>query len=443
MFKINRFNRSFLFLISFLMLGILLVTFLLLTDGQDRPDVKTLVDYEVSEKVIFMSSWAGQDTKAVLIKELLEKFQGLYPTIDIIDNSVGGEDFLMSLKIDFLSGNDPDVFGLWPGSDIRTLIEKNKVKSMTPILEEDKRWLNSFGEEGFNYVTHNGEIYGLPFEIIYEGLFVNQDIFDALGLEIPRTYEELKALITPLRMAGYIPIAYNDTPEGSFLYQNMVMSLAGKDGVENPYNSNGSLHSAFGKALYYMKELYDLGAFPENAMSLTDHERNRLFIEKKAAMIVQGSWFIGGDYVDPNDNNISIVPFPQFSDSLADPSDVIYGLGNGVYYLSQSAYDKEETRDESIALLKILTSEETALRVINEMGSMVNVKVPEESIHAPHLYYTGRDLIQNAKNLIGPVDSFVDRYIWEEIIVAGTPLVLRGEKSVEKVMLEAKSYTKN
>ncbi|MBN2222996.1 MAG: carbohydrate ABC transporter substrate-binding protein, partial [Vallitaleaceae bacterium] len=381
--KVNRFNRSFVFMISFLMLGILLITFMLLTDGKDSPDVKTLVDYEAPEQVIFMSSWAGQDTKAILIKELLEKFQNLYPNVDVIDNSVGGEDFLMSLKIDFLSGNDPDVFGLWPGSDIRTLIDKNKVKAMTEILKEDPRWLNSFGEEGFHYVSHEEEIYGLPFEIIYEGLFINRDILEKLNLEIPSTYEDLKNLIIPLRDAGYIPIAYNDTPEGSFLYQNMVMSLAGKEGVENPYHSNGSLHEAFGKALYYMKELYELGAFPLNAFSLTDHERNQLFVEKKAAMIVQGSWFIGGDYIDPNDSNISIVNFPTFSESLANPTDIIYGLGNGVYYLSRSAYDKEETRDESIALLKALTSQETALRVINEMGGMVNIKVPEESIHAP------------------------------------------------------------
>lgn len=37
-----------------------------------------------------------------------------------------------------------------------------------------------------------------------------------------------------LRKHNIIPIAYNTTSEGSYLYQNIIMKLAGKDIIEHP-----------------------------------------------------------------------------------------------------------------------------------------------------------------------------------------------------------------
>ena len=55
---------------------------------------------------------------------------------------------------------------------------------------------------------------------------------------------------------------------------------------------NGKLDDAYIKGMDYMRELYRLHAFPDNLFMIDDKGRNNLFLEKKAAMIVQGSWFI-------------------------------------------------------------------------------------------------------------------------------------------------------
>lgn len=76
---------------------------------------------EEQEKVRlrFISSWGGVDSKAETLQEIFVRFTNENPNIEIINESLFGEDFLPKIKTDFASGNNPDVFGIWPGSDIR------------------------------------------------------------------------------------------------------------------------------------------------------------------------------------------------------------------------------------------------------------------------------------------------------------------------------------
>ncbi len=360
----------------------------------------------------------------------------------MVNKSIGGEDFLFSLKTDFVTGRDPDVFGLWPGSDINNLIELGKVQALNDVLEYDERWKVSFGENGWDLVTVDDKIYGIPFEIIYEGLFINRDIFDALNLGIPSTFEELKIVVAIIRENGYVPIAYNATPEGSFIYQNMVLSLGGgKEDVENPFDDKGTIKPAFIKGMYYMRELYELGgAFPEDAFSMTDYERNQLFINKEAAMIVQGSWFIGEDAIPVDSDDVVIIPFPHFEDSKAGGDKAItYGLGNGVFHMSTAAWNNQSKRSVSVELLKMVTSQEAALKLVNENGALINVKLPEFKIDAPRMFYEGRNLVETATDLIGPVDSYIDRTSWEDIIIDRFPEMLLGQASPESIYYRVES----
>lgn len=430
-------NRNYIFILSLIMLGVIFTTFMLLTESSyDNLQVETLVDHEPVQDLVFFSSWAGSDTKTNVISDVLEEFQQNYTEMNVINKSIEGEDFLFSLKTDFITGKDPDVFGLWPGSDIDLLIDKGKVQPLNQVLEYDQRWQTSFGDNGWDLVTRDGQIYGIPFEIIYEGLFVNKDIFDKVNLQVPETYEELKEAVVVLRDNGYIPIAYNATPEGSFIYQNMVISLGGKQDVENPFDDDGYINDCFVDAMYYMRELYELGAFPTNAFGLTDYERNQLFINKEAAMIVQGSWFIGEDSVPAESDDVEVIPFPTFEESKAGPRAITYGLGNGVFHISKTAWDDTEKRTEAIGLLKAVTSDQAALMLINQNAAIINKKIPEFQINAPRMYYEGRQLVDSATDLVGPVDSFIDRNAWEGTIVYHFPRMLNGEISPEAIFYD-------
>lgn len=391
------------------------------------------IKFETREKISFTSSWGAYDSKASRINTIFKKLIQSYEDLEIQDSSMAGSDFLFLLKTDFASGNDPDIFGLWPGSDINLLIEQGKVADLTELLEQDPDWYNSFKKESWHYVTVNDRIYGLPIEIIYEGLFINRDLFEAYNIKIPTSYNELLDAVKQFRTYNIIPIAYNDTPEGSYIYQNIVMMLGGKSDIECPLDENNRIKECFINGMYYMKELYEAGAFPANWYNIDDKARNDLFIQKKAAMIVQGSWFIGDNVVSSTDQTIDIMPFPQMPNGKADPSAIIFGCGNGIFHLSQNAWNSEKHRVSCLKILKALTSSENVSEFAKDSGFISNVDLGNYAPPETIMSMKGSQLIESSKELIGPVDWFIDRTIWENIIIKEFPTMLKGEISPEAI----------
>ena len=385
-------------------------------------------------KLRFMSSWGGVDSKAGTLQQVLDRFTENNPDIEVINESLFGEDFLPKIKTDFASGNDPDVFGLWPGSDIKALIKAGKVADLTDIISGDKEWNGTFDKQGWNYTTFDGKIYGLPVEIIFEGLFVNTDLFDKYNVSVPRSFDGLKRAVEVFKENGIIPIAYNYMAEGTFLYQNIVAVLGSEQDVENPFK-DGKVNQCYIDAMYYMRELYQMKAFPQNAFSLSNAERNALFKEKKAAMIVQGSWFIG-DFTEDG-GNVDIVQFPGMQNTGPYPSTLIYGLGCGAFQMSSTAWDDSSKREASLRLLRTLTSRNTAAFFAQQTGMISNIDICGYNVSYNRLTKKGLQLINNAQVLVGPPDSFVDRSVWERVIVEDFPYMLEGEVSPEEIWNKA------
>lgn len=382
----------------------------------------------------FISSWGGVDSKAKTLKNVLNEFVINNPDIVVENESLFGEDFLPKIKTDFASGNNPDVFGLWPGSDINALVKAGKVADLTDILNNDPKWKQSFDRSMWAYTTYDNKIYGLPVEVIFECLFVNRDLFIQYNVPIPQTYEELKNAVSIFQKHYIIPIAFNTFAEGTYLYQNIVAMLGGKEDTENPFK-NGYVKKCYIDGLRYVKELYDIHAFPEDCFTLTNNERNILFKDKKAAMIVQGSWFIGDFPAD--DYTVDIIPFPYIDGGMSPRNTMVYGLGGGSFHMSQAASDDNLKREASIRLLRALTSTNTAATFASDTGMISNVNIDKYNIEYRRMTLKGRKMLSDAPLLVGPSDSYVDRSSWEVDIAQQLPYFLEGELTAEQVWAKA------
>jgi ABC-type sugar transport system, periplasmic component len=382
----------------------------------------------------FISSWGGVDSKAKTLKDVLNEFVKDNQDIEVVNDSLFGEDFLPKIKTDFASGNDPDVFGLWPGSDINSLTKAGKVAELTTILNKDPEWKKSFGADMWDYTTYDGKIYGLPVEVIFECLFVNRDLFEKYSVKMPETFEELKNAVAVFNEHGIIPIAFNTAAEGTFLYQNIITMIGGRKDAENPFEEK-KVKACYTEAMKYIKELYDMDAFPVNCFSLTNSERNSLFKEKKAAMIVQGSWFIG-DF-SPDDLSVDILHIPFINGTGSSKATMVYGIGGGSFHMSQVVLKDSLKMDASVKLLKALTSEKTALKFAKDTGMISNVDINKFQINYHRLTIKGKKMLAEANILVGPPDSFVDRSSWEKDIAQQFPYYLEGKIDAQKVWARA------
>ncbi len=436
-------KRHIIFLTGSILAFIVIFTCYLSGSNTEKVTTQPIDSIRQKTKLRFISSWASYDTKSRALQQILSQFVTEHPDIEIEDKSMAGEDFLFILKTDFASGNPPHVFGLWPGSDSRLLVEKGEVADLTQLLRDNPNWYNLYREATWDYVTENGHIYGIPLEIIYEGLFINKDLFSLYNVAPPTNFDELLEAVKIFKAHDIIPIAYNATPEGSYIYQNIVMKLGGKEDVENPFNADGTIKKCFIDGMYYMKELYEAGAFPENTLYIDDKTRNDLFIQKEAAMIVQGSWFIGDSALSNYDTTVDILPFPDLKDGKADSSAIIYGCGNGIFHISQKAWEDENLREESIALLKKLTSKQASDIFTERTGFITNIKLSSEQKDTSSMAQKGDKLMEGAKELVGPVDSFIDRVIWEEVIIKQFPQMLNGEITPEEIYEQVRKEMEN
>ena len=400
--------------------------------------------FSEKEPITFMSSW-GADSRALKINKIFKQMQRENHELSIENTSIAGSEFLYSLKMDFASGREPDIFGLWPGSDIDLLIKEGKVADLTNLLEANPVWYRQFNESTWDSVTVDGRIYGLPIELIYEGLFINRDLFELYGAKIPTTYEELLEAIDIFKANGIIPIAYNQTAEGSYLYQNMVMKLGGKEDIEHPFEANGKLKECFKQGMYYMKELYEKGAFPENWYEIDDIKRNELFFDKKAAMIVQGSWLIGDYGLSSMNSSIEVMPFPDMPNGKADSSAIIYGCGNGIFHISSKAWENLGRRKECIKVLKTLTAPKQVAVLAQSAGFISNIDLGEYTPVETIMSQKGKALIEHASERVGAVDWYINRNIWENVMVKMFPKILMGEMTPEALcaMVEEKMQRLN
>lgn len=422
-------------LISIILCLIFVWTYFLMSN-QESVRIKPMAVFNQKEQVSFMSSWGAYDSRATKIKRIFNRLGERYPYLDIEDASIAGAEFLFILKTDFANGNDPNIFGLWPGSDFNLLVKERKVADLTDLLKEDPAWYDQFKETTWDMVTVDGHIYGLPIELIYEGLFINRDLFETYDVKIPTTYEELLQAIKIFKENDIIPIAYNQTAEGSYIYQNMVMKLGGKEDVEHPFDKDGKLKPCFVQGMYYMKELYELGAFPTNWYSLDDKSRNELFIDKKAAMIVQGSWLIGDNVLNSNDSTVEILPFPDMPNGKADSSAIIYGCGNGIFHMSSAAWENNKLRDHCITILKELTLPENVAILAEDAGFISNIDLGQYAPRETVMGKKGKALVDQSSELIGAVDWYINRNIWENLIIKKFPNLLRGTLSPEALCMQ-------
>lgn len=423
---------------KFVLVGLLLCLSFMFTltlfffDRQNSVEITPITENE-TKKISFLSSWGGYDTKSPRIKKIFNIIGEKNHSYEIEDASMSGEDFLFILKTDFASGNEPDIFGLWPGSDFNLLVSQGKVADLTQLLKEDPEWYHRFKPETWDYVTVNDHIYGLPIEMIYEGVFINTDLFEKYEVKVPSNFSELLEAVAIFKENGIIPIAYSQTPEGSYIYQNMVMKLGGKDGVEHPFDDEGHIKDCFIQGMYYMKQLYDAGAFPKQLYHIDDKTRNELFLHKKAAMIVQGSWFIGEGAVASNDTTVDIIPFPDMPEGKAASSAIIYGCGNGIFHMSERAYQDSQINKECIQLLKQMTSPENVAIFAADSGFISNVELGEYAPPPTIMSQKGEALVAQSDELVGAVDWFINRNTWENIIINHLPDVLRGTLTPEQV----------
>ena len=232
----------------------------------------------------------------------------------------------------------------------------------------------------------DGKVYAIPSRPFWEGLFVNTDLFEQYGLELPTDWAKLEAAIAKFNEVGIVPIAVSLSDIPHYIAEfAIIASGTPQEHMARP-KSIEEVPESWYEGMDLIAKLYTMGAFAKDVNATTEAVTSQMFKDKKAAMQIDGSWFANGIPAANMDTTI-VMPFPTYAED-ADKTAFIGGVSMG-FYLTRKAWDDPAKRDAAVQLLAHLTNADSATKI---GGYQFTGKLLESSY----------DMINNANYMLSP-----------------------------------------
>lgn len=323
-------------------------------------------------KMKFLYIWPEhQDVMEKSINMFMETNSHI--TVDI--NVVPWNEVDKTLQTQIAANDVPDVFFQWT-HQMAKWVELNAVKDLTPYLEKDTEWYNSFWGTGmFDIGKVNGKSYNIPFRGTEFVIGYNKSIFDKFGLKRPETIQEMEKVMDQLLDKDIIPFALYGKPGGgtvaalNSIFSNFANIQTGL--VNDPMYKTGRLvtdDTDLSIPIYCaqkMKDWLKKGYLGKSAMGIGREEAQNQFVNGKAAMFWMNNNEIS--YLEKGlGAEIGVFAFPG-PEGVSDK--YVFGGFDGF-----SVSETTENIDESIMLLKHLTGREVQQLWADEAGSAMVVK---------------------------------------------------------------------
>jgi ABC-type sugar transport system, periplasmic component len=352
---------------------------------------------------------SGSSLTVDWFKSALEDFSKKNPNIEIQDDSVSQEAaYNNKFKTDLATGNLPNIFSLAGIASLVKYAESGALMDVTEIIN-DKEWSDGFIDGAFEY--WNFESYGVkghyavPDRVSPELVVYNKDLFTKAGItKVPETMDELYDAIAKLNAIGVTPISCGgkDTWRVGHLHNQILYKWCGVEKAKELGARTAKWTDAdVVESITALKTLKDKGAFMKNFEGVDYETEKKLFLGEKAAMIVNGSWFVGECNSSEIKGKLGTFAFPYFKEKPENQgSYVIYPQS---YQLKGGVTGAE--KEAQIALIKFLTGKESQQKLASNVQQMVARKdVSTEGSEFSDIFRGYAAYVKNAKASGG--DSF-------------------------------------
>ncbi|MGL4344784.1 MAG: ABC transporter substrate-binding protein [Cellulosilyticaceae bacterium] len=328
-------------------------------------------------QIRLLTRMVGTSPQVQIYNEVIEEFKAKHPEVVIVDDSQGDDSSYNNiLKTDISSGTMANIFRIQGVSNLEKYIDEGYILDVSPYLEADKAWGDGFTEGALNYYKVPGKdgVYGVPCESGLIGVYYNEKIFKEAGWDkFPETWTELKTAVTDINSAGYTPIALG--AKTSYMaghlhniisYRWLGTDVAKKLGTREMAWTDPEVVETLG----FVKELYELNAFPNGVAGISDDIVKADFQSGKAAMFITGPWGIPG-LTDPDQcleaENIKVAKFPYFEEKPEFKDEDMQVISP---YMINGKLEGEEL-ELTMELVKMLTSKEVAERFAYESSQLL------------------------------------------------------------------------
>jgi raffinose/stachyose/melibiose transport system substrate-binding protein len=392
-----------------------------------------------SDKIVlkFLHKWP-QPEYAPYFEEVVKEFETQNPEIKIKMEAIADEPIKDKLRV-ILGGSEvPDIMFSWSGEFARKFVRADAALDLTPYLEEDAAWKESFIPASLQPFSSDGKNYGIPLRFNGKFFVYNKEIFDKYGLDAPKTWDEFLDILDTLKEEGETPLMLgNESPWAAIHYlTGLNQKMVDQEVRMNDYNprSGEFTDPGYVKAMEMLAELNEKGYFMDNVNSSSHDMVKQMFFAGKGAMFyVELEEF--QDVENALKGNWGFFPMPSIADGNGSQN-YITGAPDGFIVSSKSKHPKE-----AVEFLKFLTSKENSLKLVKDIGWPSPIEGATNPDTALKQVAEGVDYMKQAEGMAEWLDTDVHAKV-ADVYLSNIQLLLDGSKSPEEIIKEVQDVAK-
>ena len=241
---------------------------------------------------LVLNTDASDPVPKAAFEAMVKGFEAENSDIKVKINVFDHEGYKTSIR-NFLTAQPPDVITWYAGNRMAPFIEAGLIEDVSDLWV--KEGLSDSLKSAEASMTVNGKKWGVPYTYYQWGIYYRKDIFSKLGINEPKTWQELVAASAKIKAAGMTPFAIGTKQSwptaGWFDYLNLRV---------NGYKFHMELTS--GKVAYTDQrvtavfdkwdELVKPGYFLANHASFMWQEALAPFVKGEAAMYLIGNFAV-------------------------------------------------------------------------------------------------------------------------------------------------------
>lgn len=296
--------------------------------------------------VIELWDYLGQGVSNDAMVAAVKEFNEANPDITVNRTSFAYADLSKSIVQGGVGGSVPDI-AICDNVDNQNFAALGLLADITEAVSGDK---GQFHEGPWNSGILEDKNYGLPLNSNNLGLFYNQDMFDAAGLQPPATWDDLKSAAKTLTKDGITGLAVSGVKSEQSTFQ--ILPFVWQTGGDlDTYDQAGA------EALAFLKGMIDEGTMSPSVSNWTQEDCRTQFTTQKVAMMFNGPWEL---------QNLGDVDFKWAVAPLPAGKVEATGLGGENVVVFQEAKQKEA----AVKFLQFLTGKEGAETYCNISGQL-------------------------------------------------------------------------
>ena len=253
--------------------------------------------------------FCGESTSDAGLEDIFtERLAQHFPDVRLDWESVDwGERFSSTLQMKIAAGEMPDLI-IGKAQDVRAFLP-----NLAPLSDALSARVEPFGLE---MVSMDGITYGLPYNMLYQGVVYNKNIFYRYGLSEPTTTEELRFIVERLEEIGITPFGTHF--QEVWYTGNIMMQFAANeifatdpDWGDRLRRGEASFADSPGWRYCYEQAAYVLSHSWPDALTISQHEADKRFAAEECAMYLTGSWSIQTLLTIAPQRKLGIFPYPN------------------------------------------------------------------------------------------------------------------------------------